>query len=388
MKNLKRSPQNAQSIVILFFKKLSKDELLLFAQSLTYNTLLTLIPLLGLLFSLSKALFSEDQLIQQSFNFLAKYLTPEALVQVVESIIKILDNLKKFPLGKFSLLLYFLMSLGLLFQIEDALNRIFLSHKKRSLKERILFYWIALNLAPFILLLPLLLQASLHRFQDFHLIFYFLFLFLFFFLVYIYFPARKISKIAAIKGAIFGTLLWYSFSLLFGVYVKKAIAYSKLYGSLSVIPLFLIFLFLNWLVFLIGAEVTYFLEKKPWIKKPLKMEGPYRDLLILLMIATNFLQGKTTKIENLEALSFIKEEDLLSTLDFLERKGWIKIKDEELFLIMPPEKISLSEILMLEDHQKLQEFFQELNLNIRLCLLDSRLSELSLGDLLFKDEVP
>ncbi|MCS7150665.1 MAG: YihY/virulence factor BrkB family protein [Caldimicrobium sp.] len=388
MKNLKRYPKGAQSLITLFIRKISKDEILLFAQSLTYNTLLTLIPLLGLLFSLSRILLPEDHLIQQIFSFFVKYLTPEALIQVMETIIKILDNLKKFPLGKFSLFLYFLMSLGLLLQIEDALNRIFLSHKRRSLKERILFYWIALNLAPVILLLPFLLQASIQGLRDYHLIFYFLFLFLFFFLVYIYFPARKISKIAAVKGAILGTLLWYSFSMLFGVYVKKAIAYSKLYGSLSVVPLFLIFLFLNWLIFLMGAEITYFLEKKPWIKRPLKIDGPLRALLILSVIASNFYRGKTTKINNLEALTLISEEDLLSTLNFLEIKGWIKINDEEIFLMMPPEKILLSEILMLEAHQKLQELFKELNLNIRLCLLDSGLSEVSLKDLISDDKGP
>ncbi|MEZ0344013.1 MAG: YhjD/YihY/BrkB family envelope integrity protein, partial [Caldimicrobium sp.] len=150
-------------ILKLFFKKILKDEILLFSQGLTYNTLLTLIPLLGIVISLGRSFLNEEALIQQSFSFFSNYLTAEALIVVMEKIINLLENLKKFPLGKFSVLFYFIMSLGLLSQIEDSLNRIFLSLKRRTIKERLLFYWISLTFAPFIFFLPIFLQTSFKK---------------------------------------------------------------------------------------------------------------------------------------------------------------------------------------------------------------------------------
>ncbi|MFN4197152.1 MAG: YhjD/YihY/BrkB family envelope integrity protein, partial [Caldimicrobium sp.] len=158
------------------FKKSSKDNLLLYAQGLTYTTLLTVIPILGLIISLGKSFLNEDTLIQKAFLLLSKYLTAEALIIAIEQIIKLIENLKNFPLGKFSLIFYFLMSLGLLFQLEDILNHIFLSYKKRTLKERVLFYWVVMTFAPFIIFLPLLLFSTQKAFLHYKLFFYFIFL--------------------------------------------------------------------------------------------------------------------------------------------------------------------------------------------------------------------
>ncbi|MFN3406474.1 MAG: YhjD/YihY/BrkB family envelope integrity protein [Caldimicrobium sp.] len=331
--------------------KSSKDNLLLYAQGLTYNTLLTIIPLLGLIISLGKSFLNEDTLIQQAFLLLSKYLTAEALIIAIEQIVKLIENLKNFPLGKFSLIFYFLMSLGLLFQLEDVLNHIFLSYKKRSLKERVLFYWVVMTFAPFIIFLPLLLFSTqkvlLHYKLSFY--FYFIFLWFFFYLLYIYFPARKVSKKAALMGALFSTLLWYIFSYAFGIYVKKALSYSKLYGSLTVFPIFILFLFINWLIFLIGAEITYLLEKSLLKKKNISLSIPAGLLLILSHLAKKFYQGKTSALKELEKELPYREDALLEALDQLVKKGYIKVKEEEVFFLLPPDKIKLSDILFTED---------------------------------------
>lgn len=333
------------NIFLLFWQKMSKDNIILYSQGLTYNTLLTFIPLLGLILSLSRSFFNEDYIIQQSFQFFSKYLKAEVLNSVITTIDNILENLKKFPLGRFSLLLYFFMSIGLLFQIEDILNKIFLSYQKRTLKEKILFYFITITFAPFIFMLPLLLQKSISTFENFQILLYFVFLFLFFYLIYLYFPARKISKIATLQGAFFTTLLWYSTSFLFGLYVKKAVSYSKLYGSLSVIPIFLLFIFTNWLIFLIGAEITYFIEKKPWSKKDIIKIPLFEELIIMYYLTQKFYQKETISIKGLEKEMPFLEEQLHLFISNLEKKNFITVKDEEIFFRVPPEKIRIKDII-------------------------------------------
>mgnify|MGYP001773057563 CR=1 FL=1 len=374
----------AKEIFILilrkFYQKFLKDEILLFAQGLTYNTLLTIIPLLGLVVSLGRSFLQEDLVIQQSFLFFANYLSTEALIQVMERIIGLLENLKKFPLGKFSLFFYFIMSLGLLFQLEDALNRIFLSLKRRSLKERVLFYWIVLTLSPFIFFLPVLLQASFKPYLSYQLIFYFLFLLLFFFLLYIYFPARRVKKLASIKGALFATILWYGFSLLFGLYVKKAIGYSKLYGGLSVFPIFLIFVFLNWLIFLIGAEITYFLEKKPWRKKVIILSSPFIEFFILLYLTKHFYRGQILSLETLDKGLPFSEEDILQAVRGLEKRGFLFLKDEEIFFRIPPERILIRDLFSESTFKEWQESKEISSLLADLCPLREEVIQRSLKD--------
>lgn len=368
------------SILRNFYQKFLKDEILLFAQGLTYNTLLTIIPLLGLVVSLGRSFLQEDLVIQQSFLFFANYLSTEALIQVMERIISLLENLKKFPLGKFSLFFYFMMSLGLLFQLEDALNRIFLSLKRRSLKERILFYWIVLTLSPFIFFLPVLLQASFKPYLSYQLIFYFLFLLLFFFLLYIYFPARRVKKLASIKGALFATILWYGFSLLFGLYVKKAIGYSKLYGGLSVFPIFLIFVFLNWLIFLIGAEITYFLEKKTWRKKVITLSSPFIEFFILLYLTRYFYQGQILSLETLDKGLPFSEEDILQAVRELEKRGFLFLRDEEIFFRIPPDRILIRDLFSESNFKEWEESQEISNLLADLCPLKEEVIQRSLKD--------
>jgi len=376
--------QRIKRALKLFGQKLLKDEILLFAQGLTYNTLLTLIPLLGLIISLGRSFLQEEALIQQSFTFFSNYLTAEALINVMEKIISLLENLKKFPLGKFSLLFYFMMSLGLLFQIEDVLNRIFLSFTRRSFKERLLFYWIALTFAPFIFFLPLLIQASLKSFQAYQIVLYFFFLLFFFFLIYIYFPARRVSKVAALVGSSFATFLWFFFSFSFGIYVKKAVAYSKLYGSLSIFPIFVIFLFLNWLIFLLGAEISYAFERRPWQKRFLLLHSPFKEFLILLKLSQNFYQGRVLTLEGLYRELPLTEEELLFTLKDLEKKGLLLLKDEEVFFRLPPEQIKLSQVFHFSELLELERGFPELASLLDLCPFKKEdLFGKSLKDLLF-----
>lgn len=357
MRKIKLTKGLSLSPIKFFWGKLAHDDILLYAQGLTFNTLLTLIPLSGLIFSLGRSFLHEELILQRAFLFLSNYLTAEALISALERIIDLLENLRKLPLGRYSLLLYFFMSLGLLFQIEDILNKIFLAFKKRSIKERILFYWVALTLAPFLFLLPIFLQTSPNIPSKFQYLSYFAFLFVFFYLIYTYFPARRIGKKASLLGAFVTTFFWYLVTLGFGFYVKKAIVYSKLYGSLSIIPIFLLFLFVNWMIFLFGAEITYMIEKKPWKKGYLPLYSPFREFFLILYLSKTFYEGSLCSIRELEKNFPLANEDILKALETLEKRKFIYIKDEEIFFRTPPEKITLLQFFDLTSIQELRTYF-------------------------------
>ncbi len=321
--------------------QIKKDNILIFAQALSFTTLLTLIPILGLVFSILKIWIPQKKIDEQIILFFAQYLTPEATSKITNIILELSKKLENFPLGKFSIIAYFLIGSELFSQIEEFLNHIFKTIKRRTIIQRFSFYWLCITLAPILFLPPVLFHTYLQKYLTIVLFFSISF---FFFLLYIYFPARKIPKKEALIGALFSTLLWFISSYGYGFYVKYAVSYSKIYGSLSAIPLFLIWIFINWVVFLLGAELTVFLENRYWRTKYQKIPHSWLKLWIIYFIGKNFLNGKTLSLEELTLKTSLPPETIQPILEELEKQNILSLVEGKIFLIRPPEKIYLKDL--------------------------------------------
>ncbi len=327
-------------------KAIQKDELLLFAQGLTFTTILTIIPITGLILSIARIFIPQEKIIDQTLFWIANYLTPEATSKVVHIILELIQKLKDLPLGKFSIIAYFLMSLGIFFQVEDSLNRIFKSSKRRTFFQRLSFYWLCMTITPFLLFLPFSFHSLPSKLITPTALLLFTF---FFFLMYIYFPARKVPKKEALIGALFSAVLWGISSYLYGFYIKHAIAYSKLYGSLSAVPLFLIWLFINWLIFLLGAELAVFMEKKGWYAEELYISVSWARLCILYQLTKAFLEGSLLSLQQLSQKLQLPPSYLEPLIEDLEKEGILLISEEgKIALLKPPEKLTLNTTLKLD----------------------------------------
>jgi len=333
------------SFLKAFFQKILKDEVLVYAQGLSFNTVLTLIPLLGLILSVAKIFIPSEKILDQLLVQITQYLTPEATQKATQFLIKLIKKLETFPLGRFSILFYFLMSIGLLFQIEDILNKIFESNKRRNIYQRVLFFWLCITLTPFIFVVPFIFSSYIGKF---FIVLNFLFLVLFFFLIYLFFPAKDVPKREALIGAIFSTCLWFTTSYLYSVYVKYAVGYSKIYGSLAAFPLFLVWIFINWVVFLLGAELIVFLEKKGWELDTEKVPKNLFTLFVMYLLGKSFYSEGPLEIYTLCQNLKICPIELETILQNLENQGLVVFKEGKVFLAKAPEKISLLEVLTLE----------------------------------------
>ncbi len=365
--------------IITFIKKIQKDDILLSAQGLTFNTLLTLVPLLGLVFSIGKIFIPQQKFTEQLFINITQYLTPEATKKVMEVVLKLAKKLESFPLGKFSLVAYFIMGMGLLFQIEGILNRIFESSKRRKFMQRITFFWVCITIIPFLFFLPVSFHSYLGKFFKFSIL---MLIALFFFLTYIYFPAKDVRKKEALIGAIFSTVLWFFSSYFYSIYVKYAIGYSKVYGSLSAIPLFLVWLFVNWVLFLLGAELVVFLEQKSWRRIPINIPYPYLKIYILYLLGKLFRSGKRLYIFELSEYLNVSPIFLETMLQEMEKEGLIAIRDEEVFFAQPLERINISEILGIYVSDNLPELPEIEKFNQKISVLTQNFSKVTLADLI------
>lgn len=253
------------------FHKFLNDHCFSLAQALTYTTIFAIIPVLAIVFSIFHALGGLDSLKDTIFGYLSEILTPGGQHLVQENLRELLENAQAAPIGSFSIVFFIVTAFLLLMELEDALNHIWSVSGHRPFLRRIALYWLAFTLGPVIMLIPLLmtlfLSSQVEAFQTiFTLIAPFMqflrmlpVMSIWFFLwaTYVFLPNTHIKSTAAVIGTLIGGTLWLLAVKIYTIYNTHILTYSKIYGSLGAIPIFLLWLFISWCIILYGAEVTY-----------------------------------------------------------------------------------------------------------------------------------
>ncbi len=330
-----------------------QDNCLTQAQALTYATLFALIPLLALAFAVARLFIQAEDIMQRAEALLSQFLNPAAIENVQQTLFALLEKAQKAPLGKASMLIFFLMVLGLLMQTEGVLNQIFRVRRGRSLPQKITVYWMALTLGPILLILPLAASLYLSHFagrfgfftwglRSLH-----LFTVIFFFAgLYFYLPGRRVQLRAAFFGGVVAGLLWVISAYFYAIYTAKAVAYSKLYGSLAAFPLFLLWLFISWTVTLFGAEATAVYEEREWLANGGLYPRPLLALGVMLELHRAFETGEPPlDLHALAARLKASPADLEEILEILEDRELIRATEEGYLLSRSARLISLREIL-------------------------------------------
>ena len=252
------------------FRRFWDDRCLLYAQALTYNTVFAIVPLLAFGLSMVRFFLGKEEIVSRTILALSRVLNPGALSKAQEVLLNLISQAEKAPLGTASMIIFITMVLGLLMQFEEVLNLVFRVKNTRSYLQRATIYWMGLTLGPLLVALPLGMTFYLTRLglKGMGLV-SFLSKFwtipsivLLFSAVFLYLPARRIRLSAAVAGAFAAGVLWMIAASAYAFYTSKAVTYSKLYGSLSTIPLFLLWLWVNWSIVLLGAEIAGVLDQK------------------------------------------------------------------------------------------------------------------------------
>ncbi|HKX55251.1 MAG TPA: YihY family inner membrane protein, partial [Xanthomonadales bacterium] len=232
------------------------------AASLGYTSLLALVPLLAVVFVVVSAfpVFSEwSGRLQQ---LLVDNLVPTAGKQVGAGINSFLASVSGLTLpGTIALVL---TALILMFQIEVAFNRIWRVERARSFINRIIMYWAVLTLAPLLIGGAMVFSAqyliSGERLHDLfspglYRIGVFLLATVIFTLIFLLVPNCRVRFRAALSGAVLSAFLFEMAKLGFVAWVRNA-NYAVIYGALATIPIFLLWLYVVWVVVLLGASLA------------------------------------------------------------------------------------------------------------------------------------
>jgi membrane protein len=268
--NWKAAYKIAGSYLRYLFGRFHEDRILFYSGYLSYVTLLSLVPLLAVIFSFFSIFPIFDQLRAEVEVFVFRNFVPALGEVIQEHILLFVDNTSKMtPLG---LLVLFIAALLLISSIDNTLNHIWHVKKTRGLFVSFSIYLVVLLLSPVLLGISLAATSylvSLTAIEEgtplfvrklFIASFPFLGSFLSFLVMYILVPYTRVQFWSAICGALIAALLFELSKSAFALYFIYFPVYQVIYGALAVIPLLFIWVFISWVVVLVGAQIAASLE--------------------------------------------------------------------------------------------------------------------------------
>jgi membrane protein len=305
---------------VLVGRSFTRNRCPLRAAALSYTTLLALVPLLAVLISVSGSLLKRqgeepimrfiDQVVQavtpgMETNVVVTVLPPTtgeaknpsapdsaapapateqsvpdtgqitvSREEVAQRIKEFISNIQTGTLGVGGMIALLVLAFGLINRVDDTLNAIWGVTRRRPWHLRLAYYSAALLLGPILLTAAITLTSADHvqsarelikttapwgawLDQTFVGLMPYFILSVAFSLLYAAAPNTRVQWRAALVGGVLAGCLWQLNSQLSVFYASRVITYSRIYGSLSMVPLLMLAMYLHWLILLLGAQVSY-----------------------------------------------------------------------------------------------------------------------------------
>jgi len=358
-------------IAVAIAKDLAAGDLTLRAMSLVYTTLLSLVPFLAIVFSVLKGFGVHNQLEPMLLNVLAPL--GDKSVEVAASIIGFVDKTQVGILGFAGFAVLGFTVLSLMQKVEGAFNFVWKVAQNRPLAQRIRDYISVLVVGPILIVLSLGMMASLvstvvtDRFSDWATLGWvlehagrllpFLTVVTAFTFVYLFVPNTRVKVGSAFAGALVAGLLWNLVGWAFTSFVASSPNYVAVYSGFATPIVLMIWLYLSWLILLLGASVAFYHQnpRATYLIARLKKKRGIRDdeklaLTVIAEIGRHFYatpSQQATADTLVDALD-IDYETLDRIITELRRSRIITAGDDSTPAYLPAcpwEQISVDELL-------------------------------------------
>ncbi|MEJ2122432.1 MAG: YihY family inner membrane protein, partial [Alphaproteobacteria bacterium] len=264
---LVRTARNLGSVTLYTCRRFVADRCLSVAASLSYTTLLSIVPLVAV----GLAAFSAFPVFEGAQETLQKFLfqnfVPAASEIVRQQITKFVANTGQ--LTAIGIIILVVTALMLLSTIEEAFNVIWRQSESRSFGVRFLTYWAILTLTPLLIGGSLAVSSYIFTATEvlkieilqgpvgfFLRLLPFLLSVIAFALIYIIMPNRRVDWRHALAGSLVAAVLFQILKFLFVLYVTNFPSFETIDGAVAAMPLFLIWMYVTWCAVLVGAELA------------------------------------------------------------------------------------------------------------------------------------
>jgi membrane protein len=320
------------------------------ATGLVYTTLLSMVPLLAFTFSVVKAFGVNDIIAPLLNNLLAPL--GEKGGEVASRILGFVQNMRVGVLGSLGLVFLIYTVLSLIGQIEDSLNFIWQVEEPRSWVQRFSKYLSVLLVGPILVVAAIGITASISSAQVVqwlltvhpvgvvayvasHFVPYLLVSVAFTF-IYVLMPNTRVRFLAALTGGIVAGVLWQLAGAAFTSLIVGSTRYAAIYSSFAILIMFLIWIYIGWLILLMGASVSFYFQHPQYLPargNPPKMSGRVSEKLALLVTYLVGLQYKRglppLGVHQLSAHLDIPSEAIAEVVSALDRQGiFLATRDE------------------------------------------------------------
>ncbi len=292
--------------------ELADGQLNLRAMSLVYTSLLAMVPLLAVSFSVLKAFGVHNEL----ESMLGNVLVPlgDKGPEISARILSFVDNVKVGVLGSVGVALLLYTVISMVQKVERAFNYTWRVEQPRSVVERFSDYLSVLIIGPVLVFTALGLTATITATSFFQqlasiepfgmlirlatqMVPYALVIAAFMF-VYMFIPNCKVQPRAALVGGIVAGALWESTGWAFASFVMTTTKYTAIYSSFAILVFFMLWLYVSWLVLLVGASVAFYHQHPEYLGvrgRELHLSNRLKEQVILhclYLIARHYHDGR------------------------------------------------------------------------------------------------
>lgn len=278
-------------------RRLTEEKLPQVAGSLTFTTTLSIVPLLTIVLAIFTTFPVFGQLRTALDNYFVQMLMPRAIANTI------MGNLTQFAskatgLSAVGAVALLLTSAALIGTIERAFNQIWDVKEPRPLVQRVLVYWALVTLGPLAFGISLTITSQLFTATNglttavplLGALFYTLVSLALttaaYALLYMTVPNRAVYWRDAVWGGLVAALAFEIAKRVFAVFIRQFPTYAIIYGALAALPLFLLWLYLSWMITLVGALLTAALpvvKYERWWYEPVP-GGAFVDAMAILKV--------------------------------------------------------------------------------------------------------
>jgi membrane protein len=295
------------------------------------------------------------------------YLTAGIGNSITEYIDSFLGSATVDTLGSIGFIFLLMAVYSILSSIEASFNAIWQVKKNRSPVEMLKTYLTIVFISPILLVLSLWLASRLEAMVGFggnylggllSFIFVqlspFILITVLFLLLIIIMPNIEVKVSNAMIGALFGAVCFTAFKALFIHYTKLAVSYNVIYGSIAILPFFMLWIYFSWVIVLISVEIAYVRQNYHNLRHleqnllSNRIDKIRIALMVVIKIVKNFIGGKdqSSQLEISEELD-IPIKEIAESLSCLEKNGVIieiARKRDTYTMNMPLSKLTIGKI--------------------------------------------
>jgi membrane protein len=370
----------ARDLLLFARRRLTEERLPQVAGSLTFTTTLALVPLLTIVL----AIFTTFPVFSSFRASLEGYFVQTVMPKGIAN--TIIGNLTQFAskatrLSAVGAVALLFTSSAMMATVERAFNQIWRVKRTRPLAQRVVMYWALLTLGPLLFGLSLTVTTQLFLVTSgvvgtvpllgtlFYTVVSLALTTGAYTLLYMAVPHRYVDWRDAVWGGLVAAVAFEVAKRMFGVFIKQFPNYTIIYGALAALPLFLLWMYLSWMITLVGALITAALpvvKYERWWYEPVP-GGAFVDAVAILKVLHGGAKATDSALvssASIRAHTRIGYDEMTTLLDRMVTVGWVgrvqadvsarsrwgkraRQSDDNWVLLINPEKLRLAEVYRL-----------------------------------------